>query len=221
MENIKAFEEHNMAIEAELPVRMTDKEHVLFAKVAGNANIYIEFGSGGSTYWMTRQSKAEYLYSIESDRCWLQKLESYSAIKEALRSRRLTFLYANIGPTKEWGYPEGEYSIPLRANGLHPYGLFYSNYYWAPWEFLPKNADCILVDGRFRVACCLMSAIMTMNDKCDFIVHDYSDRPHYHIIEKFFDEQEKAGSLSVFKKKCEFDIQSAMITLSEYIYVPA
>lgn len=61
-------------------------------------------------------------------------------------------------------------------------------------------SDLILVDGRFRVACCLKSYII-MNNKSILLVHDYKYRKNYHVIEEFFDIIDKVDTLYVFKKK--------------------
>ena len=45
--------------------------------------------------------------------------------------------------------------------------------------------DLVLIDGRLRIACALKS-YYKMDQDSFLLFHDYTDRPQYSIIEKFF-----------------------------------
>ena len=79
----------------------------------------------------------------------------------------------------------------------------------APWEFLAQHAiepDTILIDGRFRVACALMSLLrLPSASRCLMLIDDYGDRPHYAGVLEFADLVSMHGRMAVFRKKAEFD----------------
>jgi len=68
-------------------------------------------------------------------------------------------------------------------------------------HFKKKNPDLILVDGRFRIACCL-NLLNKIHIKKKFIIilDDYKKRKEYHYLNKFF-EIKKVGRLGVLKPK--------------------
>jgi hypothetical protein len=48
-----------------------------------------------------------------------------------------------------------------------------------------ESLDLILIDGRFRVACCLKTFSVT-NDNCLIIFDDFLNRKDYHIVLDYF-----------------------------------
>ena len=61
------------------------------------------------------------------------------------------------------------------------------------------NADIILIDGRFRVACALDIFSKIRNDTLIFI-HDYQKRKQYHIIERYYIKLKVWDTLALFIK---------------------
>ena len=66
-----------------------------------------------------------------------------------------------------------------------------------------KRIDLILIDGRFRVACCLnllkhQDNLIKNNTKV--ILDDYNNRKHYHIIKKYF-YVKKYGRIALLKPR--------------------
>jgi len=61
------------------------------------------------------------------------------------------------------------------------------------------NADIILIDGRFRVACGLDIFSKIRNNTLVFI-HDYNNRKKYHILEKYYIKIISWGTLAGFFK---------------------
>ena len=53
-----------------------------------------------------------------------------------------------------------------------------------------KSLDLVLIDGRFRVACCL-KCYDIINENCVIAFDDFLNRSHYHIVLKYFDILEK------------------------------
>jgi hypothetical protein len=125
----------------------------------GNAIVF-EYGSGASTVWLAKRSKA--VYSVEHDEDW------------AVTVRALTLSYPNIdfrfvGPTEG---PDDEFASARRE--------------WAKSSFrnyvqeinaVPETFDLIVVDGRSRSAC-LLAAAGKLKDG-GMIVFDNSHRRRY------------------------------------------
>jgi glycosyltransferase involved in cell wall biosynthesis len=199
-----------------LEIHMTRDERDFFLKALRQAKVYIEFGSGGSTAAAVAIPSISTICSIESDAAWIQWLQRESGIRAALDEKRLTLIHADIGPVKEWG-------TPVEQEGLCPNVELYKNYFWTPWEKMPRRPDLILIDGRFRVACAIMAALMVENPRCLYFVHDYpydgsqDERRGYRIVEKFFDCVRSVESLSLFKKKRDFDYRVALMELRKHL----
>ena len=139
-------------------------------------NIYFEFGAGGST------NIASYYkintYSSESDIKWHNKL----------KNNRIKANYITIDlKAKSLGYPGKETNI----NDWKRYIQAYKS------EYL---ANIILIDGRFRVACALDIFTKIKNDTI-ILIHDYSNRIKYHIIEKYYIKLKAWDRLAAFIKR--------------------
>lgn len=61
--------------------------------------------------------------------------------------------------------------------------------------------DLILIDGRFRVACCL-KCFDKISDECVIIFDDFLNRPQYHIVLDYYTiiEQTIDSAMVVLKK---------------------
>ena len=108
---------------------MSQKELKAFCSFMKPGNIYFEFGSGGSTniasYYKIKT------YSVESDITWHKKLK-----KNNIKANYITIdLKSN-----KMGFPGKNTNIEDWKKYVQSYRKEY-------------NADIILIDGRFRVAC--------------------------------------------------------------------
>ena len=63
-----------------------------------------------------------------------------------------------------------------------------------------KIPDLILVDGRFRIACCLNLLTKIGNKRSTIVLDDYKERKEYHYLNNFF-EVKKIGRLGILKPK--------------------
>ena len=110
----------------------------------------------------------------------------------------------DIGRTGQWGRP-------IDRNRQH----LWPNYALCPYaqDFRP---DVILIDGRFRVACALVAALQTSAP--NLWIHDYPDRPYYHVLERFLKVEERAESLVRLGRLKDFDVEAARRMLGEYLY---
>ena len=52
-----------------------NKDKAMFLSYLEKSQIYFEFGSGGSTLAASDQQSIERIYSVDSDKQWLEKLE--------------------------------------------------------------------------------------------------------------------------------------------------
>src|SRR5579864_2600928 len=112
---------------------------------------------------------------------------------------------ADIGPVKEWGYPVDESNRSL-----------WPAYHEQVWQRTESpNADFFLVDGRFRVACAIQ-CVLHCQPTAFIAVHDYSDRPHYHVIAKFLRAVASANRSSVFLREPGLDQSAATEVLAQY-----
>jgi hypothetical protein len=173
----------------------SQNDKILFYKYLDKATIYFEYGSGASTYQAYIRNNISKIYSVESDIEWLNK------IKHKINSDKLMLLYNEMDVRPNTlGYP-GKDSIPIQL-------INYSNQILNISKDEQQKIDLFLIDGRFRVACCLKLFDIISSD-CLIAFDDFLNRKEYHIvldyyniIEKTVDErmvilQKKRGIISI------------------------
>jgi hypothetical protein len=173
---------------------MTENERELFKKYICGAKIYLEFGSGGSTIAALTNSGRK-VYSVESDKGWIEKMkQKYEIILKSELSGQLHLIHADIGKTGKWGTPV------ITAKGDNRERFL--NYSQKPFEQYAeiRLADAVLIDGRFRAACCLKTLLET-SENTVIIIHDFWNRPYYHIVKKYIQILDGVDSLMVCKRK--------------------
>ena len=139
---------------------MSNKEIIALSYFMNPNNIYFEFGSGGSTNLASYYNIKT--YSVESDVKW----------HEILKNNNIIANYITIDlKVRDSGYPGNETNLDDWKKYIQAYKKEY-------------NANVILIDGRFRVACALDLFPKIKKDTIIF-VHDY-ERLQYHILEKFY-----------------------------------
>lgn len=186
---------------------MTKKEKKLFDNIIQNSFSYLEFGLGGSTIRALKKSDA-IVYSVESSKKWIENMLQYKILNKEAK-KRLFIHYVNIGPTKMWGYPTSDSSRKL-------FPLYSSSVF--------KSIDCdkidsVLVDGRFRVACCL-NMILNANKQVKLLIHDFWKREHYFVLLKYLEVKDRADSLGLFMIKNNIDEDKIKNDLEKYQYDP-
>lgn len=189
-------------------LRMSSSETDLLASALAQARVYLEYGSGGSTKLAARQPQLESITSVESDQAYIDlHVRPDPEVVRALGQQRLRFLSVDIGPTGDWGYPKNATKAHLWPNyALCPYLHGY-------------RPDLILIDGRFRVACGLVAALQ--EPQARVLVHDYTSRRNYHVLERFFEIRQRADSLVELSRRPDFDERQARKLLRHYLYAPA
>lgn len=174
---------------------MANNDKLMFYKYLEKAKIYLEYGSGGSTYQATIRKNIETIISVESDLVWHNKL------KDMLKTKNnINFIYNEMGTIPNtWGNPG--------PNSTKGQILNYSNQILLLDKDLSKRIDFILIDGRFRVACCL-KCFDIINNNCIIAFDDFLNRNHYHVVLDYYEIVEKTtdNTMVILKKRgdCKF-----------------
>lgn len=166
---------------------MEPEGQALLIERLNNAKVFLEYGSGGSSvlasgYPLTR------IYSVDSDRGFLRAVADKVKAVGAPEDRYLP-IFADIGPTKAWGHPSS-----MAKAALWPR---YVGDVWTAMADRDEAPDLILIDGRFRVASFLISALMAPAG-CIVLFDDYFDRASYHVVEQFIAPRRSAGRMAEF-----------------------
>jgi hypothetical protein len=188
---------------------MTRKEKCVFDEAIGNAGHYLEFGMGGSTLRAIQKSKA-IIYTVESSPEWISHMRGYVVIK-SMEKKRLHIFFVNIGPVQNWGYPATDrFKDDFEAYSSKVFRLIDK-----------KLLDVVLIDGRFRVACALKTIIECHgNAKIKIMIHDFWERPHYHVLIKYLDVVKREDSLGLFSIKHEIDLNAVEEDYQSYKSMP-
>jgi hypothetical protein len=93
-----------------------------------------------------------------------------------------------------WGYPGNESTIDDWNK--------YTNIIRNLDKNLLSKIDLVLIDGRFRIACCL-KIFEYINNNTFIIFNDFFNRPYYHFILDYYKIVDKSidNSMVVLQKK--------------------
>jgi len=184
---------------------MNKNEQFLFEKYIRQSRYYLEFGMGGSTIYVLRKANAR-VHSVESDVDWVKKIKKSWYVKYHLL-RRLNIHFSDIGPTKKWGYPE---KMDRKD--------FFPDYSAGVFKNVDTSKiDLVLIDGRFRVACVMQTILNCFKNKgVRILIHDFYNRPHYHIVLKYLTEIDKADNLGVFVIKPDINLQDVALDYESF-----
>lgn len=171
---------------------MTQKELKAFCYFMKPGNIYFEFGAGGSTNIASHYKIKT--YSVESDIKWHNKLK-----KNNIKANYLT---VDLN-SKKYGYPGKGINIDIWKKYIQAYKREYM-------------ANIILIDGRFRVACALDIFPKIKKDTI-VLIHDYTIRTKYHIIENYYIKIKTWDTLAAFIKREDIKEISKKI-YNKYLY---
>jgi len=172
----------------------------MFYKYLDKSTIYFEYGSGGSTYQASIRNNIKKIYSVESDLEWHETLKT-----NIIKKDHINFLYNEMDTKPNtWGYPG--------PNSTHEQWINYSNQILNLDEPERQKIDLVMIDGRFRVACCL-KCFDVITDNCVIAFDDFLNRLQYHIVLKYYDIQEKTNDnqMVILKKKSNITIPNELI----------
>ena len=169
-----------------------DETRLWFERRLSRSQSYLEFGAGGSTRLSGRLGIPT--VSVESDRFFAR------AVRNGLAPQHnVTLLDAPIGLTTAFSVPVPARPTQARVNKWRPYIDL-------PFAELRRIArpfpDFVMVDGRFRRACALATALHAhqANATTDLLFDDYysAGREHYHQIETLLGEPVRVGRAAHF-----------------------
>lgn len=175
-----------------------------FREALGSAQVYVEFGIGWTTA-LAIASSVRRIVSVDSDR---------SLVAAALRdlgqeqSGRFHVVHADIGITKEFGYPNDRSAVaqwPQYALGV-----------WGHSALREASPDLVLISGRFRVAC-FCAAVLAMEPGSIVLFEDYVERPYYHVVEGLFSPSRCYGKLAEFVVPETVSRQKALGILANWV----
>ena len=162
------------------------------------SKFYFEYGSGSSTLAANDFNKK--FISIELDKKY------YFEVKKRIKNDQVKFF--NIGPVGEFSYPILKLKKKI-VSYINSIDTYFNN---------KDYPDLILVDGRFRIACCLniLRHVQKKSLKVLILLDDYEKRESYKILNKFFKVRRigRMAILSALKKKVSDKIYN------EYLYDP-
>lgn len=190
-----------------MKIVMSQAEIALMQRFMESSDSYFEYGMGGSTCMAAKKVRRE-IFAIDSDAGWVSKVGIEIG---DLSGKRIDLRHIDIGPTGEWGMPK---TAPKGGQGI------FDNYSLAISRPGLPSFDLVLVDGRFRVAC-FLQAIKTQRSDTIFAIHDYTDRPHYHVIEEFARPVCVCEQLAIFTRRQDLDFVALDVVLQKYRRNPA
>tara|TARA_B110000503_G_C7099057_1_gene392967 strand:- start:312 stop:950 length:639 start_codon:yes stop_codon:yes gene_type:complete len=186
-----------------LPEKLFNGYSDLFKKSLSSQTIYGEYGCGQSTFYVLENFNIP-VYSVDSSKHWINK------IKQNSKSNNLNINYVNIGNIGEesWGRPD-DYS--MRDNFIE-----YTNDIWN--RKLKPNV--VLIDGRLRVLCFLVS-LKRCNPGTKIIFDDYVSRKFYHIVEELIKPSFNDGRQCLFEvnDKNNIDMDKLDFLINKFNYI--
>ncbi len=184
-----------------LPPPLFDGNDELFKRLLVSSSKYAEYGCGQSTIWVAENTKAS-IHSVDSNNDWI------NFCQKELGKRKATLQWVDCGVLGNWGRP---LNYEKRNN--------FSTYAQSIWND-DTPPDVVLIDGRFRVLCFLIS-LKYATEGTRIIFDDYINRPNYHIVEEFISRFEICGRQCLFiapaKDSIDIELLDKMISKFEYV----
>ncbi len=168
----------------ELMLPEAEAQHL--ARAYAEADVILEYGSGGSTV-LASELSGKTVISVESDQAWAVMMRDWFVQNPPAQGTRIDVIWVDIGETGDWG-------TPMNASGWR----HYPDYPLAVWQREDfRQPDVVLVDGRFRPGCAMATAFCTRKP-VTLLVDDYKRRSRYHVIEEFLGAPRLIGRMAQF-----------------------
>ena len=186
------------------PSTLFDGDDALFKSILVNTQLYGEFGCGASTKWVLSNTNAEVL-AVDTSKHWIEEV---TMALDAESERRARFLHVDLGELGDWGRPKS-----YEKTSHFP---MYTDWLWNQ----PRKPDTVLIDGRFRV-CSFLTSLKYADEGTNIIFDDYTDRPHYHVVEKFLPRESACGRQCLFKvpSRSQIDFEDLESEIRNFRYV--
>jgi len=164
--------------------QMPEAESAAVESAYRAANVVLEYGSGKSTFFAAGCADTT-VFSVESDVGWMEEIQDW--LDSETHQGTVKLHHGDIGQTGSWGKPIG--STAFRQYPNYPLSV------WDRPDF--EHPDVVLIDGRFRTAC-FITTVLRISRPTVVLFDDYTDRPHYHVVERFCRPKTKIGRLARF-----------------------
>ena len=165
---------------------MPEPEAALLRAEYAQADVILEYGSGGSTV-LAGEMPGKTVLSVESDKDWALMMRAWFRDYPPAEGASVDVIWSDVGETKEWGRPVND-----REWRRYPR---YALEVWGLPEF--RHPDVVLVDGRFREGCALAAGFMAQHPLV-LLFDDYAQRKNYHAVEEFLGTPEMTGRMARF-----------------------
>ena len=162
------------------PNVLFDGDDSLFKDEVKKVDLYGEYGCGKSTQWVIDNTSANVI-AVDTSNEWVMSVKN----DNLSNCEWLNIYHSNLGVVGGWGRPLSYEEKDSFSD--------YTDYIWRQNE-KPK---LVLVDGRFRV-CCFFTSLKFAEEGTKILFDDYTNRPHYHFIEKYVHPVEKCGRQCLF-----------------------
>jgi len=182
------------------PPQLFDGDDELFRRIVSESQNYAEYGVGLSTVYVLNETQS-FVRAVDTSAAWIQSIVSTLGAPP-----RLDAVLVDLGPVGDWGRP-----VDYRERGrIGEYleGPFVSGF----------RPDCVLIDGRFRVAC-FLTALLRCDAGTNVIFDDYTNRLRYHVVEEVCSPLETFGRQALFVVPGEFDRDAARRLIEEFRHV--
>jgi len=145
---------------------------------------------------MAARAGVKQIVSVDSDNAWIEAVRAHPEIAPRCADGSTSLLYADIGPVADWGRPADRSAIRQWSR--------YISAGWAEWARRESLPDLVLVDGRFRIACCLSVALVTAHLPASalprILLHDVDEkRAYYREALECLEQVEQVGTLLIMK----------------------
>jgi len=158
----------------------------LFYKYLDKASHYFEYGTGGTTYQASIRKNIKSITTVETDYIWFKQF------KFLLEDKHIKCIYCEMdSKPNTWGNPGPNSTLEQ-----------YINYSDQIRKVETNQIDFILIDERFRVACCL-KCFDVINDNCLIAFDDFLNRKEYHVVLDYYEviDKSKDNIMVILKKK--------------------
>ncbi len=148
------------------------------------ADVILEYGTGGSTL-LAAEMHGKTIFGVENDFSWAQNIRNI--LNKKATPSQPSIHHVDIGNTGKWAKP-----LDSKEWKNFP------DYALSIWEIDSfKHPDVVLVDGRLRTSC-LLTVILKAQKETLVLFDDYTDRKHYHIVERLIKPIKIVGRMLFF-----------------------
>lgn len=192
-------------------VQMSPAERARLDAELRRASAYFELGMGGSSLMAVRAGVAQ-MVSIDSDGAWVEAVRAHPEIAPRAADGSVSLLHSDIGPVADWGRPADRSTVRKWSA--------YLSTGWAEWARRGTMPDLVLVDGRFRVACCLSVAVVAAGLAAEqaptVLLHDVDDkRAYYRDALELLEQVDAVETLLVMRPRRDMAAGFALSRLLE------